>query len=88
MRISPFYRLDKITTPTLVMGGDADMNVPILGGEQLYQGLKRLGRETELVIYPGEPHSIRRPTFQKDRFDRYIAWYEKYLKAASRTSSQ
>jgi len=88
MRISPFYRLDKISTPTLVMGGDADMNVPILGGEQLYQGLKRLGRETELVIYPGETHAIRRPSFQKDRFDRYIAWYEKYLKTPARMSSQ
>ena len=88
MRISPFYRLDKITTPTLVMGGDADMNVPILGGQQLYQGLRRLGRETELIVYPGEPHSIRRPSFQKDRFDRYIAWYEKYLKGTSRTTSQ
>src|SRR5581483_10839798 len=89
MRISPFYRLDRITTPTLVMGGDADMNVPILGGEQLYQGLKRLGRETELVIYPGETHSFRRPSFIKDRLERYIAWYEKYLKAsgAGRQSS-
>jgi len=82
MRISPFYRLDKITTPTLVMGGDADMNVPILGGEQLYQGLKRLGRDTELVIYPGETHTFRRLSFIKDRYDRYIAWYEKYLKSA------
>lgn len=80
MKISPFFRLDHIVTPTLVMGGDADMNVPILGGEQLYQGLRRLGRETELVIYPGETHSIRRPSFQKDRFERYIAWYSKYLK--------
>jgi dipeptidyl aminopeptidase/acylaminoacyl peptidase len=88
MRISPFYRLDKIVTPTLVMGGDADMNVPILGGEQLYQGLKRLGRDTELIIYPGETHSIRRPSFQKDRFDRYIAWYEKYLKPGTKTTSQ
>ncbi len=80
MRISPFFRLDRIVTPTLVMGGDADMNVPILGGEQLYQGLKRLGRDTELVIYPGETHSIRRPSFQKDRYERYIAWYAKYLR--------
>ncbi len=88
MRISPFYRLDKITTPTLVMGGDADMNVPILGGEQLYEGLKRLGRDTELVIYPGESHSFRRPSFIKDRFERYIAWYEKYLQAPARISSQ
>jgi len=89
MRISPFFQMDKIVTPTLVMGGDADMNVPIIGGQQLYQGLKRLGRDTELVVYPGETHSIRRPSFQKDRFERYIAWYSKYLKpTTTRTSSQ
>ena len=88
IKLSPFYRLDKIVTPTLVVGGDADMNVPILGGQQLYQGLRRLGRETELVIYPGETHSIRRPSFQQDRFERYIAWYSKYLKPATKTSSQ
>lgn len=86
MKISPFFRLDQIVTPTLVMGGDADMNVPILGGEQLYQGLKRLGRETELVIYPGETHAIKRPSFQKDRFERYIAWYSKYLKPKASSS--
>ena len=88
IKLSPFYRLDKIVTPTLVMGGDADMNVPIIGGQQLYQGLRRLGRETELVVYPGETHSIRRPSFQQDRFERYLAWYSKYLKPASKTSSQ
>jgi len=88
LKLSPFYRLDKIVTPTLVLGGDADLNVPILGGQQLYQGLKRLGRETELVIYPGETHSIRRPSFQQDRFERYIAWYSKYLKGVTKTSSQ
>jgi dipeptidyl aminopeptidase/acylaminoacyl peptidase len=86
LKLSPFYRLDKIVTPTLVIGGDADMNVPIIGGEQLYQGLKRLGRDTELVIYPGETHAIRRPSFQKDRFERYIAWYEKYLKGKATTT--
>jgi dipeptidyl aminopeptidase/acylaminoacyl peptidase len=75
-------------TPTLVLGGDADMNVPIIGGQQLYQGLKRLSRDTELVVYPGEPHSIRRPSFQQDRFERYIAWYSKYLKPARKRSSQ
>jgi dipeptidyl aminopeptidase/acylaminoacyl peptidase len=88
-RISPFFRMDKIVTPTLVLGGDQDMNVPIIGGQQLYQGLKRLGRDTELIVYPGENHGIRRPSFQKDRYDRYILWYEKYLKApATKTSSQ
>ena len=88
IKLSPFFRLDKIVTPTLVLGGDADMNVPIIGGQQLYQGLKRLGRETELIVYPGETHAIRRPSFQQDRFERYIAWYSKYLKPAARSSSQ
>jgi dipeptidyl aminopeptidase/acylaminoacyl peptidase len=88
IKLSPFYRLDKIVTPTLVMGGDADMNVPIIGGQQLYQGLKRLGRDTELVVYPGETHAIRRPSFQQDRFERYLAWYTKYLKPVAKASSQ
>jgi len=88
MKLSPFFRLDKIVTPTLVLGGDADMNVPIIGGQQLYQGLRRLGRDTELIVYPGETHAIRRPSFQQDRFERYIAWYSKYLKATAKMSSQ
>jgi dipeptidyl aminopeptidase/acylaminoacyl peptidase len=88
IKLSPFFRLDKIVTPTLVLGGDADMNVPIIGGQQLYQGLKRLGRETELIVYPGETHAIRRPSFQQDRFERYIAWYTKYLKSSGKLSSQ
>ena len=43
-KISPFYRVKNITTPTLFMGGDIDANVPILGGEQMYQAMKALGR--------------------------------------------
>jgi dipeptidyl aminopeptidase/acylaminoacyl peptidase len=80
MKLSPFYRVDRIVTPTLVLGGDADMSVPISGGEQLYQALKRLGRDTELVIYPHESHAIRRPSFQQDRLERYLAWYDHYVK--------
>ncbi len=88
MKLSPFFRLDKIVTPTLVLGGDQDMNVPIIGGQQLYQGLRRLGRDTELIVYPGETHTIRRPSFQQDRFERYIAWYSKYLKPSATSSAQ
>jgi dipeptidyl aminopeptidase/acylaminoacyl peptidase len=62
------------------MCGADDMNVPLLNSEQLYQALRRLGTETELVIYPGEAHSIRRPSFQKDRYERYLGWYDRYLK--------
>ncbi len=47
-----------------------DWNVPIQNSEQMYIAMKRLGRETQLVVYPGEHHGIRRPSFQKDRFER------------------
>ena len=54
MKVSyPFFNADKIKTPTLFMGGEKDFNVPIAGGEQMYQALKSLGVDTQLVIYPG-----------------------------------
>ena len=79
-RISPYNDVAKIVTPTLWMGGSDDWNVPILNSEQMYMAMKRLGRETQLIVYPGEHHGIRRPSFQKDRFERYLAWMKKYVK--------
>ncbi len=78
-RISPFNAVDQITTPTLVMCGEKDWNVPVNNSEQLYQALKRLGRETQLVVYPGQSHGLSLP-YQIDRAQRYLDWYEKYVK--------
>ena len=79
-KLSPFYKVANITTPTLFMGGEIDWNVPILGGEQMYQAMKSLGRETELVVYPGEYHEFKTPSHLKDRLERYVAWYTHYVK--------
>jgi dipeptidyl aminopeptidase/acylaminoacyl peptidase len=79
-KISPFYRINNITTPTLFMGGDVDWNVPIIGSEQMYQALKSLGRTTELVVYPGEYHGFTTPSHLKDRLERFLAWYAHYVK--------
>jgi len=76
----PFFHADRIKTPTLFMGGSADFNVPIIGGEQMYQALRSLGVPTELVIYPGQYHGLTLPTYRKDRLERYLAWYDRYLK--------
>jgi len=83
-RISPFNRVENIVTPTLIMGGEHDWNVPIQNSEQLYQALRRLGRETQLVVYPGQSHGLRVPSYQKDRLERYLAWYDKYVKGIER----
>jgi dipeptidyl aminopeptidase/acylaminoacyl peptidase len=76
----PFFHADRIHTPTLFMGGDKDFNVPLIGGEQMYQALNTLGIPTELVIYPGQFHGFTRPSFIRDRYERYVAWYDKYVK--------
>jgi dipeptidyl aminopeptidase/acylaminoacyl peptidase len=79
-KLSPFYKVANITTPALFLGGEIDWNVPILGGEQMYQAMKSLGRETELVVYPGEYHEFKAPSHLKDRLERYLAWYAHYVK--------
>ena len=78
--INPFNDLGKVTTPTLVMGGKEDWNVPIINSEQLYQVLKRRGIDTQLVVYPGEFHGFSRPSFIRDRYNRFLGWYKKYVK--------
>jgi dipeptidyl aminopeptidase/acylaminoacyl peptidase len=85
-RLSPYNEVEKIVTPTLWIGGEIDWNVPILNSEQMYIAMKRMGRETQLVVYPGQYHSIRKPSYQKDRLERYLAWYDKYVKGDSSTN--
>jgi dipeptidyl aminopeptidase/acylaminoacyl peptidase len=79
-KVSPFRNVAKVTTPTLFMGGNIDWNVPILGGEQMYQALKRLGRTTELVVYPDEYHEFSLPSHIQDRLQRDLAWYAHFVK--------
>ncbi len=78
-RITPFNDVANVVTPTLIMGGEHDWNVPIQNSEQLYQALRRLGVETQLVVYPNEFHGISKPAFQLDRLERYLEWYGRFL---------
>ncbi len=81
MKVSyPFYHADRIKTPTLFMVGEKDFNVPAVGSEQMYQALKSLGIDTQLVIYPNSFHGITLPSYRVDRLDRYLKWYDRYLK--------
>jgi dipeptidyl aminopeptidase/acylaminoacyl peptidase len=73
----PFLHADRITTPTLFLGGESDFNVPVEGGQQMYQALRSLGVDTQLIIYPNEHHGLTRPSYVRDRLERYLAWYDK-----------
>ena len=78
--LSPFNKVDKVVTPTLILGGKEDWNVPIINSEQLFLALKLRGVPSELVVYPDESHGIDKPTHIKDLYARYLAWFGRYLK--------
>ncbi len=75
----PFLHANRIKTPTLFLGGEKDFNVPVQGGQQMYQALRSLNIDTQLVIYPNEFHGITRPSYVRDRYERYLAWYEAHI---------
>ncbi len=80
--VSPFNKVQNITTPTFFIGGEKDWNVPIISSEQMYQAMKQLGRETLLVVYPDAHHGIRRHSHQKDLLERFLGWFDKYVKGS------
>jgi len=88
LRVSyPFFHADRIKTPTLFVCGEKDFNVPLLNTEQMYQALKSLNVPTQLVIYPGQFHGFTTPSYVKDRYARYLAWYRQYLLPAGTSAA-
>ena len=81
-RISPFYALEQVTTPTLVVGGEDDWNVPIINSEQLYIVLKRRGVPARLVVYPNEYHSLSVPSYEKHLYEQYFNWLETHVQTS------
>ena len=81
-RISPFYALEQVTTPTLVVGGEEDWNVPIINSEQLYIVLKRRGVPARLVVYPNEYHSLSVPSYEKHLYEQYFEWLETHVQTS------
>jgi len=81
-RQSPMKFIGNVTTPTLVIHSEQDMRAHLEQGEQIFVALKRLGVDTELVLFPEEPHGLSRG----GRTDRRIArlnnmkqWFDRYL---------
>ena len=77
---SPLFQADRITTPLLLLTGDADTNVPPGESHSMYTALKLLGREVELVEVPGEDHWILDREKRYVWWDTMLAWYDRWLK--------
>jgi dipeptidyl aminopeptidase/acylaminoacyl peptidase len=85
---SPFVHFKDAKTPTLILQGDADTIDPLGQSQELYRGLKRYGVETELVVYPREPHGFHEEKHLLDRLNRILAWYDKFLMPAAADAKQ
>jgi dipeptidyl aminopeptidase/acylaminoacyl peptidase len=84
-RLSPINYVDRVTTPTLIVHGEADDRCPIGQGEELFTGLVVSGRApAEFVRYPGQSHAFRqsgRPSHRIDVVRRVVDWIERYVNA-------
>ena len=76
---SPLKHVAKATTPTMLIHGENDNDVPIAEAEQFYIALKDVGVETIMVRYPREGHGIRETAHVVDLIDRSMAWYDKHF---------
>ncbi len=77
---SPLFRARKIETPTIIFFGTKDKNVPTEQGWELFRALKRIGKApVRFILFPGEPHGLRKPSHQRKKMEEEVAWIERYL---------
>jgi dipeptidyl aminopeptidase/acylaminoacyl peptidase len=93
-RESPFYSVQRIRTPLLIMHADDDRRTGFVQSEMLYRALKVLGRPVEYVRYPDADHDLSRtgdPVQRMDRLSRIIEFFERFIendRAAPQRSSE
>jgi dipeptidyl aminopeptidase/acylaminoacyl peptidase len=79
---SPLKLVARVKTPTLLVHGENDNDVPIAEAEQFYIALKDVGVETVMVRYPREGHGLRETQHLVDLIERSLAWYERHFAQA------
>jgi dipeptidyl aminopeptidase/acylaminoacyl peptidase len=83
-RSSPIAFIKNVRTPTLIVGGDHDAEVPISQSYEYWNALRRLGVKTEFVVYPDEGHAFFKHADQVDLMSRLVGWFNTYLRPGER----
>ena len=79
-RSSPMTFIKNVRTPTLLVAGDRDAEVPITQSYEYWNALRRLGVQTAFVVYPDEGHFFFKRADQIDVVTRLVDWFDVYLK--------
>src|SRR3954453_14928879 len=77
--ISPMTHLDRLTSPVLLCHGDRDTNVPVAESVQAHQALQARGARSELLLLPGEGHTIVGRDHLVELSERVAAWFDTWL---------
>ena len=75
---SPIRYLKNVKTPVLLLHWEGDLRCPIGQSEEIFAGLKVLGKKAEFVRYPGGSHGNRTPSQAVDQIERIRAWYDRH----------
>lgn len=81
-RLSPITYVRQIQTPMLITQGLGDHRTPPDQGERLYVALRTLGKEAEMVLFPGGTHDLSRNGPPRQRIERLRCiheWFDRYL---------
>jgi len=78
-RLSPITRVDSITTPALIVGGDMDYSAPLEQGEEFFTALNRAGKPVRFIRYAGEEHVNASAADIRDVFGRMVQWFDTWL---------
>jgi dipeptidyl aminopeptidase/acylaminoacyl peptidase len=78
----PMHFVKAVKTPTLILVGDRDGEVPMEQSVEWWHALKTLHVPTRLVVYPNEGHAIARPADARDYTLRTLEWFEEWFAKA------
>lgn len=81
-RLSPINRIDQVKTPTIVLHGANDTNVPVVEAEQVVANLKKRNVPVEYVLFPDEGHGWRKTPNRIRSAVSIVKFFEKYLKGS------
>ncbi|MGB0383600.1 MAG: prolyl oligopeptidase family serine peptidase [Ardenticatenaceae bacterium] len=77
-KTSPITYIKQAKTPTLIQHGEYDSRVPVANAYELYQGLKDMGVETKLVMFPGG-HNPNKPRQSRQIMQENLDWFQRWL---------
>jgi dipeptidyl aminopeptidase/acylaminoacyl peptidase len=78
LRFSPVMYADRVTTPLLILHGEADRRVPVVQGRELFALLAERGKSVRMVTYPGAPHNPKTAEQRRDVIHEIMTWLDRY----------